>query len=682
MSEFQQYLIQQGYDNAPDFSQPGKFYRFRSSGAKAKNVFAKLFDDGEGGIYGDWKEGTTHIWQSRNMREMPAAEREALAAVHRIKADIARREREESFARNAERAESIYNKLPLAQDHPYLTAKGIKSHGVRVTGDGRLAILATSITDDGVKPATLQFIAADGDKRFLTGGKTGGAFFTLEGDNSTVYLCEGFATGASIHEATQCTVIVAFNAGNLMTVARAVRQHTPGNIIIAADDDYQTVRPPNHPQAGQTWNPGLEAANAAAQEINAKVIVPKFSGANRGTDFNDLALIEGASVVLKQLSTKTFLIDLDQWTYDAQGFEGIPQKREWLIRGVFPMGQAALLASAGGLGKSYLMLDLAHKVAIDKHTDFWNIHRKTAFGNIERGGTAFYISAEDDKIEIHSRLAEIDPARTIHKEGKGKQLITIPGPDMGMSPRLFTSDKDDVSPTPLWLDIVERLKAIENLTMVVLDPIQALIAADMNNPSHVQAISSELSRLAAETGASVIFTHHVKKPNSAHPIETPADARESIRGTGAVVDSVRAAVVLWETDSTTGRDICDVFNTEYEPGKVARLAVVKSNGEAMRDIKTLVRSPTGILVDRSDELKQAMGGVAGETESELIAAIQNAYLSGRGFSITNVNGVYHRREELPAAFLHETKRKLEAHILDLCANGKLEKDADGHLKQT
>ena len=95
-------------------------------------------------------------------------------------------------------------------------------------------------------------------------------------------MCEGFATGASIHEATGGAVAVAFNAGNLSAVALALRVKYPGlTITIAADDDWHT-----------SGNPGLTAAKQAAVDVGGKLAVPDFTGLVRGakdTDFNDMA---------------------------------------------------------------------------------------------------------------------------------------------------------------------------------------------------------------------------------------------------------------------------------------------------------------------------------------------------------------------------------------------------------
>ncbi|MBF0510160.1 MAG: toprim domain-containing protein [Deltaproteobacteria bacterium] len=105
---------------------------------------------------------------------------------------------------------------------------------------------------------------------------------------------EGFATCASIAEATGGTVFVAFNANNLMAVAQiARREHPDAEIIICCDDDR--FKPQN---TGRTK--GQEATKSIDR---AKIVWPVFKNPeSKGTDFNDLAVEEGPEVVRRQIA--------------------------------------------------------------------------------------------------------------------------------------------------------------------------------------------------------------------------------------------------------------------------------------------------------------------------------------------------------------------------------------------
>ncbi len=149
---------------------------------------------------------------------------------------------------------------------------------------------------------SLQFISDD-DKEYLKGGAIRGHYFMVITDAvrrdmgmahlPPVTICEGYATGASIAKATDNLVIVAFDAGNLLPVAKVIRgKYTQADIIIAADNDQWTE-----------GNPGVTKANVTAKIVNAKVVMPKFKDtSSEPTDFNDLHQLEGLGAVREQLA--------------------------------------------------------------------------------------------------------------------------------------------------------------------------------------------------------------------------------------------------------------------------------------------------------------------------------------------------------------------------------------------
>ena len=108
---------------------------------------------------------------------------------------------------------------------------------------------------------SLQFIAADGSKRYLSGGTTAGAYHSLgkpPQPGGRLHLAEGYATSASIHEATGDPAVVAFSAGNLPAVAQIMRVKFPAvEIIVWADDDVA----------------GVKKANQAAAAVGGRVVL-------------------------------------------------------------------------------------------------------------------------------------------------------------------------------------------------------------------------------------------------------------------------------------------------------------------------------------------------------------------------------------------------------------------------
>ena len=233
--------------------------------------------------FGSWKTGEKHEWLSRSETIMTHTEKVALQdAIDKIKKE----EEKEKLARNAEAAERAYDiwkKAPQASSHDYLSNKGVKAcEGIKVTNDERL-IIPMAIEDQIV---SLQYIFKNGDKRFMTGGATKGAWFKIEGKDDTVYICEGYATGASVHEATGNCVYVAFTANNIYEVtAKAKKNYPQSRIVIAGDDDKETA-----------GNPGRTKAEQAAQGFNADAVFPPGY-----IDFNDLHKEQGLEELKKAL---------------------------------------------------------------------------------------------------------------------------------------------------------------------------------------------------------------------------------------------------------------------------------------------------------------------------------------------------------------------------------------------
>jgi len=264
----------------------GALHRFSSNGKPGDMAGWYVLHDGTipAGAYGDWRTGTEGKWCAKSIREFTPAEKKAYA--QRMDAIRIQRAAEE-ITRHTDtrhRAQDIWNKSrPAPDDHVYLHAKGVKAHGLRVYAGS----LVVPLKNGGLH--SLQFITGDGAKKFLTGGRVTGCCFSIGKLNGTLCVAEGFATAASVHEATGHAAAVAFNAGNLLPVAKAVRAKFPDiQIVICADDDIKTP-----------GNPGLTKATEAALAVGGHIAVPDF-GADRPdgvTDFNDLHRLKGAHAV-------------------------------------------------------------------------------------------------------------------------------------------------------------------------------------------------------------------------------------------------------------------------------------------------------------------------------------------------------------------------------------------------
>lgn len=247
------------------------------------------------GGFQNWQSGNGWIkWCSKNAKELTPAERAKLREkFERVRAE---READEKLHHHesAVRARKIWGDASEAPaDHPYLARKGVRSHGLKVYSDPPLVIremscdgaLIVPLHDSTGQIRSLEFITSGGKKRFLAGGEKSGNYFSIGEPNGVLVVAEGFATGASVHEATGHAVAVAFDAGNLLPVAKALRAKFPAiKLVISTDNDLDKER-----------NVGLEAAQKAARAVNGFVALPELNGAK--CDFNDVAQELGAEAV-------------------------------------------------------------------------------------------------------------------------------------------------------------------------------------------------------------------------------------------------------------------------------------------------------------------------------------------------------------------------------------------------
>ena len=173
---------------------------------------------------------------------------------------------------------------PADPDHPYLQRKQVQPFGIRMCGWGRLILPLVDL--DGTIH-TFQDIDENGTKRFQPGGAKANHFVLIGGPlegAATILLCEGWATGATLHEASGLPVIAAMDAGNLKRVAPLVHERFPeAHLVIIADNDDKP---------GRVDNPGVAAATAAARSVGAWIAIPPEPG-----DANDLAAKRGLDAV-------------------------------------------------------------------------------------------------------------------------------------------------------------------------------------------------------------------------------------------------------------------------------------------------------------------------------------------------------------------------------------------------
>ena len=279
------------------------------------------------GSYGVWRGAVNNATKVEITKTALSAEqrdslRKRLAEDKRL-AEAARKVDAE---RAASAAAAAWKKCTEDGDCEYLHRKGVNGHGVRYSPSGAMVIPMLDVAGKvhglqiirGRAPRKAPGESAQGagqgaarkllEKEFWPKGLIKKGHFHLLGMAASapvILVAEGYATAASLFEATGLPVAVAFDAGNLAPVASALHaRYKTARLLICADDD-----------AFSEGNPGVTCASAAAMEVGGAFVVPAFAdpaarqaafdaNGSKLTDFNDVHALEGLHVVRVQLEAR------------------------------------------------------------------------------------------------------------------------------------------------------------------------------------------------------------------------------------------------------------------------------------------------------------------------------------------------------------------------------------------
>jgi phage/plasmid primase-like uncharacterized protein/archaellum biogenesis ATPase FlaH len=462
----------------------GNIQRFSSNGNRHdKAGYYCLFNNGNdfiGGFFGCWRSDIYQTWTNQSEAELNNHD---LWLENRRKIETSKREielaRKEKASHAAKKAIEIWEQAkPATDDHPYLKKKGVKSFGLKVDEQGNLLI---PVFDLKKELHSLQLISTNTEKNkhFLPGGVVRGHCYWVTGKEDTIYLAEGYATAASIHQATGATVYISFMAGNLLPVAQALKVGNPGSrLVIAADNDAFTDQ-----------NPGLTKAKEAAQAIGATFICPEFDPQyheTRPTDFNDLHLLHGLEALRLRFDN---IQPQQEQRKPAQEHKQIPKlrtgaeirnldiKMEWLIEGIIPKGAVSLLFGRGGIGKTTLALQICDAIA--SGGGFLGIPAEKT--------PVIYVDYENSLAILVDRLKKVG----------GEQIL------------FWTADD-----SPAQLDrnpqaYVSLLKSHPN-ALLIFDTLRSAQTGDENESRSMALVMQTLRRLR-DQGATVILLHHTRK---------------------------------------------------------------------------------------------------------------------------------------------------------------------------
>lgn len=465
--------------------------------------------------YGTWSGGsTTYSYKSfENDNSLSKEEWRQL----KIEEEKRRKELEEQFKnereKKIEKAKKIWEKSksePTRKEHAaYLEKKKIKAFGVKFGSDSyENNVLIIPMRDIKGEIQGVQFIKGDGEKR-IHGSKKGN--FHLLGevkDACTIFVTEGYATGATVHEATGHPVFVAFDCGNLDFAISNIRDKYPTHIItIAADNDSETE-----------GNPGKTKAEGAAKKYKCNIALPEFpneiklSDGKQPTDFNDLHVHFGIDEVKKQLITnkndpptnsinvlKTILKE-DQQVFKPHSFKELmtmPPKK-WLVDQVFGTGDIGMIYGAPGCGKTFTVIDMIIALCTGKQ---W-AKRFDVQGQLN----VAYCAGEGIS-GLPSRFAA---AAKYHNVSSLSNFIFY-----NTMPQLYDCDGHVEVTINQFINewrARQHAKKAETLDVLVIDTLHtAITAADENSAQDMGKVLQSCRLVANELGCAVILVHHTNK---------------------------------------------------------------------------------------------------------------------------------------------------------------------------
>lgn len=180
----------------------------------------------------------------------------------RLLAEKAKKQGQETAAKSAERQWKLKS---VDRDCPYIQRKQVQNHGCKINGKGCLVV---PLFDINGKLWNIQEIYADGFKKYKDMGRINDCFYmigAITAEDQIVCIAEGYASAASIYEATGYTTVVAFQSGNVDKVGIAIRSKYPNlKLVYCADDDSATK------------DAGLKAANKAVAATGGIIVLPDF----------------------------------------------------------------------------------------------------------------------------------------------------------------------------------------------------------------------------------------------------------------------------------------------------------------------------------------------------------------------------------------------------------------------
>jgi phage/plasmid primase-like uncharacterized protein/KaiC/GvpD/RAD55 family RecA-like ATPase len=521
----------------------GKLHRFKSGtkgSAKTgdKSGWYVVFGDGvPAGRFGCWRMGFESPWRADVGRKLTATEE--MANARRLAEAKALREAalEKQHEVAAATVEAIWTAAQAASpDHPYLKRKGIQAHGARITGDGRLIV---PLFDKDGQLCTLQYIDNEGGKLYHPGGEAGGKFWMVGSldEPGVLYVAEGFATAATIHETTGRPCVATYSASSLVPVTGSLREMfgIGQDIVIVADHDKHGV--------------GQKYADQASAKFGARVIIPPIEG----MDANDYAQAGHDLVGLLVQQTGLAVIDKLQVVFGDQLGSDYEAPDE-LVEGLMTIGSSVVVYGDSNSGKTFWALSVATAIASGED----------CYGRKTDSGLVVYLASEAPA-SIRSRMQAIKKFHGCSLEN----LAMVPVPM-----NFYSGDQDAH-------DVIELVRAIEvakgkPVRLIIGDTLARMSAgANENSGEDMGPVMARFDQVATATGAAMMIIHHNGK-----------DAAKGARGWSGIRAHIDTEIEVSEKEGTRSvtvtkqRELPSKGETIYFKLEVIEMGKTKFGGPA------------------------------------------------------------------------------------------------------
>jgi hypothetical protein len=345
-----------------------------------------------------------------------------------------------------------------------------------------------------------------------------------------------------------------------------------------------------------------------------------------------------------------------------------PPPRKWLVKGLIRAGATHVLASAGGVGKTFALLDLCLGIACPQGSlDGW---LGQPIDPAHTGGTAVLMTAEDDVDELRIRIHDMD------QQGRrfmgADKCVVIPLSQAGGVFPLVEMVQGAAKPSAAWREAMDTLAEIPDLQFVAIDTLSATLHGEENSSVVIQQYMAALNLLRDRVpGLAALVTHHVRKSGTRDaPIQTASDMRQAIRGSNALESSARMVMGIWQPADYAKQ--LQRLGLPVKTNTLFHMAVVKGNNpEAMQGERVLLRAPWGGLMDYTS--RAVDNTPEGKQNAWLLWCIEQAATLGMPFTKTGkATSTYDRQSSLPPDIEAIGGRdKQHARIEELIRAGKI-----------